>query len=77
MKHSAPKLHVNPKCKLCYQEFPGVYVLRQHRKTQQGMQIGAGTRNVDVEHIVGDVEDQKLREELRSCRHFLVDSELE
>ena len=34
-------------------------------------------RDVDVEHIVGDVDDHKLREELRSCQHFLVDSELE
>ena len=41
------------------------------------MQIGTGTRDVDVEHIVGDVEDHRLREELRSCQHFLVDSELE
>ena len=41
------------------------------------MQIGSGTRNVDVEHIVRDVDAQKLREELRSCQHFLVDSELE
>ena len=32
---------------------------------------------MDVEHIVGDVEDQSLREELRSCQHFSVDSELE
>ena len=32
---------------------------------------------MDVEHIVGDVEDERLREELRSCQHFLVDSELE
>ena len=41
------------------------------------MQIGSRTRNVDVEHIVGDVEDHSLREELRSSQHFLVDSELE
>ena len=41
------------------------------------MQIGSRTRDVDVEHIVADVEDNKLREELRSCQHFLVDSELE
>ena len=43
------------------------------------MQIGSGTRDVDVvvEHIVGDVEDHRLREELRSCLHFLVDSEHE
>ena len=76
-KHSAPKPEVTFKCKLCYAEFPGFYALRQHRNTQHGTQIGSGTRNVDVEHIVGDVEDHSLREELRSCQHFLVDSELE
>ena len=75
-KHSAPKPDVTFNCKLCYQEFPGFYALRQHRITQHGMQIGSGTRNVDVEHIVGDVEDHRLREELRSCQHFSVDSEL-
>ena len=32
---------------------------------------------MDVENIVGDVEDQRLREELRSCQRFLVDSALE
>ena len=41
------------------------------------MQIGSGTRDVFVENIVEDVADQRLREELRSCKHFLVDSELE
>ena len=41
------------------------------------MQIGSRTRDVDVEHIVPDVEDHSLREELRSCQHFLVNSELE
>ena len=41
------------------------------------MQIGSRTKDVDVEHIVGDVEDHRLREELRYCQHFLVDSELE
>ena len=29
-KHSAQKLDVTFKCKLCYQEFPGFYALRQH-----------------------------------------------
>ena len=41
------------------------------------MQIRSRTRDVDVEQIVGDVEDHRLRDELRSCQHFLVDSELE
>ena len=30
-----------------------------------------------MEDIVGDVDDQNLREELQSCRHFLVDSEIQ
>ena len=41
------------------------------------MQVGSGTRNIDVEHIVGDVEDHRLREKFRSCQLILVDSELE
>ena len=41
------------------------------------MQNGSGTRDVDVEHIVGCVEEHSLRDELRSCQHFLVDSDLE
>ena len=76
-KHSAPKPDVTFKCKLCFHEFPGFDALRQHRSTQHGMQIGSGTRDVNVDHIVGDVEDHSLREELRSCQRFLVDSELE
>ena len=41
------------------------------------MQIGSGTRDVDVEHIVEELEDYRLRKELRSCQHSLVDLELE
>ena len=76
-KHSTSKLEVTFKCKLCYAEFPGCYALRQRKSTQLGAQIGSGTKNVDLEHIVGDVEDHRLREELSSCQHFLVDSEHE
>ena len=32
---------------------------------------------MDVKHLVGDVEDDSLREELRSCQHLLLNSELE
>ena len=41
------------------------------------IRFGSRTRNLDVEHIVGDVEDQRLREELCFCQHFFVDSEVE
>ena len=65
------------KCNLCHAEFSGFYALRQHENTQHGKQIGFGANNIDVEDIVGDVEDQSLREELHSCKHFLVDSEIQ
>ena len=76
-KHSAPKHDIIFKCKLCYQEFQGFYASREHRNTQHGVQIGSRTRDVDVEHILGDVEDHSLREELHPCQHFLVDSNFE
>ena len=39
--------------------------------------MGFGASNIDVEDIVGDVDDQSLREELESCKHFLTDTEME
>ena len=61
-KHSVPKPEITFKCKLCYAEFPGFYALRQHRNTQHGPKMGFGANNIDVEDIVGDVDDQSLRE---------------
>ena len=75
-KRSAPKPDITFKSKFCFQEFPGFYALRQHRNIQHRTQIGSGTRDMDVENIVGVVEEHRLREELRSCQNFLVDSTL-
>ena len=58
-KHSAPKHDITFNCNHCYQEFLGFYALHQYRNTQHGMQIGSRTRDVDVELIVGDVEDER------------------
>ena len=76
-KHSVSRPSITYKCKICYAEFPGFYALRQHKNTQHGTQIGFGGSNIDVEDIVGDVDDQSFREELESYRHFLVDSEIQ
>ena len=76
-KHSVPRPSVTYKCKPCHAEFPGFYALRQHKNTQHGTQIGFGANNIDVEDIVGDTDDQSLREELESCKHFLTDTEIE
>ena len=61
---------------LCHAEFPGFYALRQHKKTQHATQIRFGASNINVEDIVGDVDDQSLREELESCKHLLTDTEM-
>ena len=76
-QHSAAGPKNNHTCKLCHAESGSFYALRQHKNTQHGTQIGFGASNIDVEDIVGDVDDQSLREELQSCRHFLVDSEIQ
>ena len=36
------------------------------KNTKHRMQIGSGTREVNVENIVGDVDDQSLREDLEN-----------
>ena len=76
-KHSVPRPSITYKCKLCHAEFPGIYALRQHKNNQHGTQIGFGAKNIDVEDLVGDVDDRSLREELESCKHFLTDTEME
>ena len=64
-QHSAAGPSKTYKCILCHAEFPGFYALRQHKNTQDGTQIGFGASNIDVEEILGDVDDQSLREELQ------------
>ena len=76
-KQSVPRPSINYKCKLCYAEFASFYALRQHKSIQHGTQVGFGASNIDVEDIVGDVDDQNLREELEPCKHFLTDTEME
>ena len=76
-KRSVPRPSITYNCELCYAEFPGFYALRQHKNTQHGTQVGFGVSNIDVEDIVGDVDDQSLPEELASCKHFLTDTEME
>ena len=73
MNHSTSKPDVTYKCTICYEEFPGFYALRKPTNTQHGFSIK--TTNVDHNDIFNEVDDTNLKEELRSCQHFLVDSE--
>ena len=76
-QHSVAGPENSHTCKECHAEFSSFYALRQHKSTQHGTQIGFEASTFDVEDIVGDVDDQSLREKLQSCRHFPVDSEIQ
>ena len=76
-KHSVPRPSITYKCNFCHAEIPGFYALRQHKNTQHGTQSGFGANNIDVEDIVGAVDDQSFREESESCKHLLTDTEME
>ena len=70
-----PQSLVTSKFKLCFQKSPGFYALCQHKNIQDGFFIK--TANFDPDDIINEVDDTNLKEDLRSCQHFLVDSELE
>ena len=73
-EHGAPKPDVTFRCILRYQGFPGFCALRQHKNSQHGFPIK--TANADPDGIINEGVDANLKEELRSCQHFLIDSEL-
>ena len=60
-------------CDLCYQELPEFYGLRQQKISQQSFPFE--TANADPDDIINRMDDMSLKQELRSCQHFLVDFE--
>ena len=63
------------KCKLSYQEILKFHALLQHKNTQHGFPNKKA--NFDPDNIIYEVDDAKLKEDLHSCQHFLVYSELD
>ena len=77
MKHSKATARVVRKCKICDKDFHSFYNLREHNRNEYGAQRISGVQNVDLAHVMGDADDNSLKEELETCKHFLVDSEME
>ena len=73
-KHPTLPLKNTHKCKICLKEFSGFYALRQHKKSEHGLQTISA--ELDVSNLLED-DDADLKEELQACQHFLVHSELE
>ena len=63
--------------KVCYKDFHSFYSLREQKWEEHGKQRGPGAQNVDLTQLMGDVDDNSQKEELETCKKFLVDSEKE
>ena len=74
-KLNAPKPAVTCKFKLCYQALPRFYALQQHTNTQP--EIPIKTANVDLDDNINEVDELNLKDNLRSCHHFLDDTDFE
>ena len=55
----------------------GFYKWREHKRKEHGALRSSEGRNVDVAHVMGDVDVKSLKEEWETCKHVLVDGEME
>ena len=79
-KHAQPSSKQSTVCSSCEQEFPSYYSLQQHRRKEHGAKQRKTSDTVaDLNKIVEEEgeNDEKLKEELCTCQHFLVDTEME
>ena len=67
-------------CPSCEQDFSIYYSLQQHRRKEHGAKQRKPSDTVaDLNKIVEEEgeDGEKLKEELSTCQHFLVDTEME
>ena len=80
-KHAQPSSKTSTVCPSCKKEFPSYYSsLQQHRRKGLGTKQRKPSDTVaDLNKIVEEERevDEKLKEELSACQHFLVDTEME
>ena len=63
-KHATPRVKTTHKCKICFKQFSGFYVLRQHKTSEHGIQMKLA--EFDVNNFLED-DGADLKEELQAC----------
>ena len=63
--------------KLCEEIFHSFYLLQERNRKEHGARRRWGAQKVVVRPLLGAIHDNSLKEELETCKHFLVDSEIE
>ena len=61
-KHSKATARVVYSCKKCDKYFHSFYNLREHKRKEHVSQRSPRAQNVDVAHVMGDVDDNSLKE---------------
>ena len=62
-KHSKGAARVVHKGKICDKDCHSSYSRREHKRKEHGAQRFSWAQNVDVEHVMGDVDDKSLKED--------------
>ena len=76
-KHSKAISRIVHRCIKCDKDFHGFYKTREHTQKEHGAKRFSEAPNVDVAQLMRDLDDNSLKEQLETCKHFLVDSEME
>ena len=76
-KHSIANARIVHRFKVYDKHFHSFFNWREHKRKENEAQRNSGTQNVIVAHVMGDVDYNSLKEEMETCKHFLVDSEME
>ena len=64
-------------CKECSIEFPSFYTLRHHKQRYHTAETTSTGEKAEMQSLADAGDDRSLEEELQSCRHFLVDFEIQ
>ena len=75
--HSAAGRKNNRTCKECIIEFPSFYSLRHHKQPYHTAETTSKGEKAEMQSLANARDDKSLDGELQSCRHFLVDSEIQ
>ena len=76
-KHSVAGPKNNHTCKECSIDFPSFYSLTHHKQRYHTAETTSTGEKVEMQRLADAGDDNSLEEELQSCRHFLVDSEIQ
>ena len=76
-KYSKATACVVQKCQICDQDFQSFFLFRDHKWKEHGAQRGSAAQSADVAKNMGYSDQKSLKEELKTCKHFLVDIEME